>query len=69
MEIIEIIPDDLPEWAIEEMARGQLFNGMLTRIRDLQEALQWCGGSKDFVDGGQARQGWLKIVVPLLTDK
>lgn len=26
MKLTEIIPDDLPEWAIEAMANGQLFN-------------------------------------------
>lgn len=30
------------------------------------EALRWCGGSADFGDGGQAREGWLKICDPLL---
>ena len=38
--IIEIIPDDLPAWAIEAMAKGQLFNFMSQRIKDLEEESQ-----------------------------
>jgi len=30
------------------------------------EALIWCGGSADFGEGGQAREGWKKICEPLL---
>lgn len=30
------------------------------------EALIWCSGSPDFNDGGQAREGWLKLCAPLL---
>ncbi len=36
MEIIEIIPDNLPEWAIKAMAEGQLFNVTFDRIRKLE---------------------------------
>jgi len=32
MNITEIIPDDLPGWAIEAMSKGQLFNEMLSHI-------------------------------------
>ncbi len=31
------------------------------------EALIWCGGSNDFAIGGQARTGWEKDVVPLIS--
>lgn len=34
----------------------------------LVEALQWCGGSEDFNEGGKAREGWLKICRPLLEE-
>lgn len=30
------------------------------------DALIWCSGSGDFGEGGQAREGWLKICDPLL---
>jgi len=32
----------------------------------LVEALEWCGGSSDFQEGGVARAGWLRVVKPLL---
>jgi len=35
----------------------------------LREALIWCGGSPDFCPGGQARIGWEKLVIPLLSPK
>jgi len=44
--IVEIIPDDLPDWAIEAMAEGQLFITMLDRVKkqevtlDLYESIQ-----------------------------
>ena len=31
-----------------------------------REALQWCGGSADFAPDGQAHEGWMKLVRPLL---
>ena len=34
--ITEIIPDNLPGWAIKAMAQGQLFITMLKRIEDLE---------------------------------
>ena len=37
--ITEIIPDNLPEWAIEAMANGQLFNEMLNRINKAEKTL------------------------------
>ena len=35
-------------------------------ISEYMEALIWCSGSADFAEGGQAREGWLKICQPLL---
>ena len=35
-------------------------------IARMRDALQWCSGSPDFHDGGQAREGWLKLCAPLL---
>jgi len=40
----------------------------MTREEKLVEAIQWCGGSADFNDGGKARKGWLKICAPLLEE-
>jgi hypothetical protein len=37
-----------------------------TKVRAMQDALVWCSGSNDFSPGGQARDGWLKLVAPLL---
>jgi len=58
------------------MTNGLLINNykesveMLVKERGaLKEALQWCGGSADFGDGGKARKGWLKICYPLITNK
>lgn len=36
------------------------------RSAALGEALRWCGGSPDFQEGGQAREGWERVVAPLL---
>lgn len=35
-------------------------------IEQYIDALRWCSGSKDFQVGGQARRGWIKLVVPLI---
>lgn len=40
--------------------------GLFHLVDELVKALQWCGGSGDFQEGGQARAGWLKVR-PLLT--
>ena len=66
--IIEIIPDNIPNWAKAAMERGQLYIEMLTRIHDLEEALLWCGNSKDFQEDGIAYQGWLSICEPLIKE-
>jgi hypothetical protein len=39
------------------------FVGIEDRLRD---ALVWCSGADDFAPGGKAREGWEKIVQPLL---
>jgi hypothetical protein len=40
MEITEIIPDDLPDWAIKAMAEGQLFTVTFERIKRLEAQLK-----------------------------
>ena len=30
----------------------------------LDDCLVWCSGSADFGDGGKAREGWLRVVIP-----
>lgn len=35
--ITEIIPDDLPEWAIQAIAEGQFFRVCLERDKELQD--------------------------------
>lgn len=36
MELTEIIPDDLPEWAIKAMAEGQFLNVVFEKIKDMR---------------------------------
>jgi len=36
------------------------------KIAEYIDALRWCGGSPDFHLGGPAREGWDKIVEPLI---
>jgi len=47
-ELIEIIPDDLPDWMIKAMADGQLFNTIL-KLEDIR-----IGQIKDRVPGYMA---------------
>jgi len=35
-DIVEIIPDNLPEWMIKAMAEGQLCSVVMARIKDLE---------------------------------
>jgi len=30
------------------------------------DALIWCSGSRDFAEGGIAREGWLKLCAPII---
>ena len=39
---------------------------MLKRIRKLEEALIWCSAATDFAPEGKAREGFEKLVLPLL---
>lgn len=36
------------------------------KLEEILEAFQWCSGSADFGAGGQAHEGWSKIVQPLM---
>ena len=47
-----------------EGARFQVMRDLMRadlRVAQLEEALKWCGGSKDFAPGGTARKGWLEV--------
>ena len=44
----------------------QTILALVAQIRALTSAIQWCSGSEDFAPGGKARQGYEKIVQPLL---
>jgi len=53
--ITEIIPDDMPEWAKEAMAGGQLWNRVFGRIEELQARVKFleaeiddCENNEDF---------------------
>jgi hypothetical protein len=35
-------------------------------IDRLRDALFWCGGSPSFAPGGEAHEGWEKMVEPLM---
>ena len=57
-------------------APGQQYDDLATIARDaerlqeereeLVDALRWCSGSADFAPEGQAREGWQRVVQPLL---
>ena len=40
--IIEIIPDNVPDWMIEAMAEGRLARACIERIDELKQALRDC---------------------------
>ncbi len=40
--------------------------GLHHLVRQLFGALVWCSGSSDFDEGGVAREGWARLVAPLL---
>lgn len=39
---------------------------LASQLATLRKALIFCSGSADFNEGGQAREGWLKLCAPLL---
>lgn len=39
---------------------------LVARVVALEDALVWCSGSDDFAPGGKAREGFERIVLPLL---
>ena len=43
-------------------------NEATKKIRELRDALAWCGGSMDFQVNGKAREGWEKICKSLLDE-
>lgn len=38
-------------------------------IAKYQDALVWCSGSADFHIDGQAREGWIRLCLPLINKK
>lgn len=50
----------------DEAAKDATIAEQAKQIEALREALIWCSGSNDFNEGGQAREGWLKLCAPLL---
>jgi hypothetical protein len=55
---------DNPVEAAHRMA--STIAGLEARVEALTGVLQWCSGSPDFNEGGQAREGWLRVCAPLL---
>lgn len=37
--ITEIIPDNMPEWMKDSMDKGQLFNHVIKRVKELEDQL------------------------------
>lgn len=48
-------------------ANPDVILALLDRIDKLDDALFWCSASQDFAPGGQARAGWERLCMPLLT--
>jgi hypothetical protein len=44
----------------------QLLRDAADEIDRLRDALFWCGGSPSFAPGGEAEEGWRKMVGPLM---
>lgn len=40
----------------------------LAMVARAEEALIWCSGSSEFAESGIAREGWVRLVQPLLDD-
>lgn len=61
------------DWLRNEMATNMIFKKEADELRAdnarLREALIWCSASEDFQEGGQAREGWLKLCKPLIEPK
>jgi hypothetical protein len=49
-----------------ESALLEAIEPLLSLTEHLVEALIWCSASQDFQEGGQAREGWLKLCKPLI---
>jgi hypothetical protein len=50
-----------------ERLRQRVFDeAVALAVERYREALIWCSGSDDFSPGGKAREGWEKMVLPLL---
>jgi len=39
--IVEIIPDDMPEWMIEAMSDGQLFRTVIDKLNEMEKVLEF----------------------------
>jgi hypothetical protein len=59
------------EWlaALDESLAAAKREGAREAVARYREALIWCGGSDDFSPRGKAREGWEKIVLPLLDEE
>ncbi len=45
------------EWELQELQLKKARK----EIQELKDALVWCSGSQDFLEGGKAREGWDKL--------
>jgi len=48
--IVEIIPDNMPEWALNAMDRGQFFKEALEKISTLESAIAKQESDSDIID-------------------
>lgn len=58
--------DKRGKYAIDLKKIPELLLEVARIVEDYRKALIWCSGSKDFGEGGIAREGWEKICEPLL---
>lgn len=59
----------LCEYVVEKVAERDTHIVQRAEIARLRAALEWCGGSPDFNEGGQAEEGWRRLCAPLLADQ
>ena len=60
----EALGDDVCEIDMHGITEGMEW--MADEIDRLRDALIWCSGAPSFQEGGEARDGWLKIA-PLIS--
>ena len=65
-QIVPLIVSDIYAPAAEITRLTEALRAAEEREKQFVDALIWCSGSADFNEGGQAREGWLKLCRPLI---